>query len=54
MAITLGTQALTAGLFKTEYSVLVMTALNMLNDRLKLLDPEKYWPGVGAGPKRKR
>lgn len=54
MVITLGTQAITAGIFKTEYAVLVMTGLNMLNDKLKLLDPEKYWPGVGANAPRKK
>ena len=46
--ITLGLQAATAGLIDIKYAAIVVTALNMANDKLKLINPDTPWQGVGA------
>ena len=49
--VTLGLQAATAGLIDVKYAAVVVTVLNMLNDKLRLINPDAPWVGVGAQKK---
>ena len=49
--VTLGLQAATAGLIDVKYAAVVVTVLNMLNDKLRLVNPDVPWVGVGAQKK---
>ena len=46
--ITLGLNAISAGFIDIRYAPLVSYALNMANDRLRIINPDAPWSWTGA------
>jgi hypothetical protein len=51
--VTYAAALVSNGLVSQEHIPFVMVVLSVINDKLKLIDPDKPWPIVGAAPPKR-